>query len=124
MYISGISCDLVKVFDCANHEPLLFKLKYCGIQGEICVWFKAYLYNRKQNIEIKSLKTQNFCYSWEIVKHGVPWGLELGLLLFNVYIKDILLQINSFAVVIIFADDISNLVSHTNYCDFMKVFNL
>ena len=41
MYISGTSCDMVKVFDCVNHELLLFKLKYCGTGGEIFDWFKS-----------------------------------------------------------------------------------
>jgi len=58
MHISGISRDLVKVFDCANHEPLLFKLKYCGIRGKIFIWFKSYLYNRKENVETKSSKNR------------------------------------------------------------------
>ena len=60
MYISGIFCDLAKVFDCVNHELLLFKLNHYGIQGEILDWFKSYLYNRKQRVEIKSSKHRIF----------------------------------------------------------------
>jgi hypothetical protein len=115
---------LAKVFDCENHGPFLFKLKYYGIHGEICIWFQSYLYNKKQNVEIKSSKTEIFCSSWEIVKHGVHWGSVLGPILLTIRINDFPLQINSFAEVIMFADDSSNIVSHTNYSDFITVFNL
>jgi hypothetical protein len=30
--VGGILCDLAKVFDCVNHEILLAKLSFCGIQ--------------------------------------------------------------------------------------------
>jgi len=40
MYVSGIFCDLIKVFDCVNHELFLFKLGYYGIRGEILDLFK------------------------------------------------------------------------------------
>ena len=124
MYVSGIFCDLAKAFDCVNHEVLLFKLNYYGTQGEILDWFKSYLYNRNQRIELKSSKLQNFCSSWKIVKHGVPKGLVQRPLLFTMYINDFPLLINSLVEVIMFSDDTSILVSHSNYDDFMEVFNL
>lgn len=82
-----------------NHDILLFKLNYHAIQGEILDWFTSYLYSREQRVDIKSLETQNFCYNWEIVKHGVPQGLVLGPLPCNVYINDFPTQVNSLAVV-------------------------
>jgi len=57
MYVSGIFCDLVQANDCVNHEFLLFKLHYYGVQGEILVCFILYLYNKKQTAELKSSKT-------------------------------------------------------------------
>jgi len=107
-----------------NHGLLLSKLKYYGTQGEILDWFKSCLYNRNLQVELKSSKTQNFCSNWEIVKHGVPKGLVMHLLLFDMYSNDFPLQSNSLVEMILFADDTSILVSHTNYDDFMKVFNL
>jgi hypothetical protein len=40
-----------------NHEILLAKLHYFGIQGTVTNWFRSYLTNRKQKTEIKSFET-------------------------------------------------------------------
>jgi hypothetical protein len=54
MHVGGIFCDLAKTFDCVNHEMLLSKLHYFGIQGATANWFRSYLTERKQKVEIKS----------------------------------------------------------------------
>jgi len=41
--IGGIFCDLTKAFDGVNHDVLIAKLKYCGIQESTLNWFKSYL---------------------------------------------------------------------------------
>jgi hypothetical protein len=46
--------DLAKAFDCVNHVILLTKLHFFGIQGATANWFRSYLTDRKQEIEIKS----------------------------------------------------------------------
>jgi hypothetical protein len=118
MYVSGIFCDLAQVNDCVDHELLLFKLHYYSVQGEILDWFKLYLYNKKERVELKSSKTQNFCSSWEIVKLGFPQGSFLDPLLFNIHLNNFPLQINSLAEVKMFTDDTSILVSHIKHDDF------
>jgi hypothetical protein len=40
-----------KSFDCVNHEILLLKLHYYGIQGTVANWFRSYLTNRKQKLK-------------------------------------------------------------------------
>jgi hypothetical protein len=41
LHIGGIFCDLSKDFDCVNHEILLTKLHFYGIQGTMKQWFRS-----------------------------------------------------------------------------------
>jgi retron-type reverse transcriptase len=45
-------CDLRKAFDTCNHQILFGKLKKYGISGIELEWFKSYLSNRKQFVQI------------------------------------------------------------------------
>jgi hypothetical protein len=52
---------LVKTFDCVNHDILLSKLNCYGICGVPEDWFRHYLTNRRQKVEVKSPNAaQNF----------------------------------------------------------------
>jgi hypothetical protein len=72
-YVEGIFCDLIKAFDCVNHEILLTKLYYYGIRGVCWSWFKTYITNRKQKVQMISQSgIQDSICKWEAIKSGVP----------------------------------------------------
>ena len=47
-YTHGVFIDLSKAFDTIDHQTLIKKLQYDGIDGTALKWFKNYLSNRKQ----------------------------------------------------------------------------
>ena len=71
MHDWGIFCDLVKAFDCMNHEILLAKLHFYRIWGVSEDWFTSYLTNRRQKVEVKSPNTAQTFFS-----DLVHWSME------------------------------------------------
>jgi hypothetical protein len=121
MHVGGIFCDLAKAFDCVNHEMLLVKLYYYGIQVTAASWFRSYLTNRKQKTELKCF--EKFSSKWGTVKHGVPQQSILGPLLFLMYMNDLPPTINILSEPILFADDNSVIISSKNFDDFSTISN-
>ena len=52
VHIIGIFIDLKKAYDVLNHKLLLEKLPSYGMRGITNSWFRSYLTNRRQFIEI------------------------------------------------------------------------
>ena len=94
-----IFIDLSKAFDTLDHRILLSKLKYYGMDDISLYWFKSYLSNRHQFVEIEGYKSK-----LKQINTGVPQGSILGPLLFIIYMNDINFVSNTFEA-IIFADD-------------------
>jgi len=65
--------DISKAFDRVCHKGLLTKLKSYGIVGNVYLWIKDYLSNRKQQAYIgDSFSSEHF------LNAGVPQGSVLG----------------------------------------------
>jgi len=95
----GIFIDLSKAFDTVDHTIMLSKLEVYGVRGHALNWFKSYLENRQQFVQLNAIKSR-LAY----IKCGVPQGSILGPLLFLIYINDIV-HVSDIAQVIMFADD-------------------
>ncbi len=54
-YCVGVFFDLKKAFDICSHEILLMKLSRMGIRGTALDWFRSYLSERKQVVDINDL---------------------------------------------------------------------
>ena len=81
--IGMVLLDLQKAFDTVDHNILLGKLQALVIQESALKWFKGYLENRRQNVDIGGIRSAP-----TIVTCGVPQSSILGPLLFLVYIND------------------------------------
>ena len=93
--------DLSKAFDTLNHNILLAKLKYYGLDDNALKWFKSYLSDRRQYVEIDNVQSCT-----RPLKTGVPQGSILGPLLFIIYMNDVNSVSKNFEA-ILYADDTS-----------------
>ena len=112
----AVFCDLKKAFDTCDHRILILKLKKYGLADTEINWFKSYLTDRKQFVTINKSSSPLLN-----ITLGVPQGSILGPLLFILYIND--LQLSSKFLALLFADDTTLLLTHSNIDELMVMAN-
>ena len=110
--INGVALvDFSKAFDLVDHSVLLRKLELYGITPLALKWFKSYLNERYQRVEIAS-----FLSNPALIKSGVPQGSILGPILFLIFINDLPSYLGS-SEPFLFADDTTMISSGVNTHD-------
>ena len=79
---ASVSMDLSAAFDCVEHETLLKKLVFYGIDGTALEWIRSYLSHRSSYVAIGSALSDIFP-----APHGVPQGSIMGPILYLLYIN-------------------------------------
>ena len=104
-----ILLDLSKAFDWLPHRLLLCKLNAYGVSYEACSLIKSVLCQRLQRVKVASGRSQ-----WQIMQKGVPHGSILGPLLFNIFINDIIHELQGVCSLHNYADDNTICCSHSD----------
>ena len=82
--------DLSAAFDTVDHDRLMYILFHeIGLRGDALRWFEAYLFQRRQAVDIHG-KLSEFLDT----PHGVPQGSVLGPILFNIYVRSLISTLN------------------------------
>ena len=112
----GIFFDLKKAFDVVQHNILLAKLEKFGIKDSALSWFRSYLANRKQVIDINNTLSEE-----KNITCSVLQGSILGPILFLCFINDF--PLSTVLKIFMFADDTTCLIAGKNLNDLITLAN-
>ena len=98
--VRSVYLDISKAFDRVWHDGLIYKLKRCGVSGQLLLLIQSFLSGRKQRTVLNGQSS-----NWGDISAGVPQGSILGPLFFLVYINDLAIGLR--CNVKLFADDTS-----------------
>ena len=107
--IGAMLIDLSKAFDCMPHDLLIAKFEAYGVQDQSIKIIKSYLSDCEQRVRIGNVHS-----SWKTTHKGVPQGLVLGAIFFNVFINDIFYFIKRTRVTN-YSDDNTLFFAHPNF---------
>ena len=110
LYTGTIFLDLRKAFDVVNHDLIIAKLQIYGCSPSSLLWFKSYLTDRRQCVNLSGTLSNT-----EVLSSGIPQGSILGPAIFLLFINDLPLCWESRNG--LFADDATFYASTTTLTD-------
>uniref|UniRef100_A0A803SYC6 Reverse transcriptase domain-containing protein n=1 Tax=Anolis carolinensis TaxID=28377 RepID=A0A803SYC6_ANOCA len=85
--------DLTAAFDTVDHNLLTHRLAIAGVRGTALNWLASFLHNRGQQVERGGLVSER-----SPLHCGVPQGVILSPLLFNIYMRPLALLVRDFGL--------------------------
>ena len=117
-FVTGVLfIDLKKAFDTVNHDILVKKLRYYGIDNNELLWFKSYLTNRSQVVNVNSTLSD-----FQSIDIGIPQGSILGPLLFILFVNCLPCTVPECKTVM-YADDTSLMYKAQSVSDLQNQFD-
>ena len=117
-YVSALFMDFSQAFDAINHDLMLAKLKAYEFSTNALNLTHSYLKNRKQKIQSNNkFSLEGNFIAW------IPQGSTDGLLLFNLFINDLVFFIQ-YSVLSNYADDNNLFVIGKNKEDIKSLHSL
>ena len=98
--VRSVYLDISKAFDRVWHDGLIYKLKRCGVSGQLLLLIQSFIKDRKQRTVLNGQNS-----TWGDISAGVPQGSILGPLFFLVCMNDLAVGLK--CNVKLFADDTS-----------------
>ena len=117
-YVSAALLDLSKNFDSINHKILDENLDMLGFNTSPGLLIKIFLSHREQQVKIQNIQSDP-----NELTRGVPQGMVVGPLLFNLYINDMRKYLDNETELIQYADDTIVLTTNTSIEDGKKIRN-
>lgn len=96
--------DFSRAFDCISTELLIAKMSCYGVSRGVCDWFRSFLTNRRQYVEIQNLSGDIIKSGAKTVGRGTPQGSILSPILFILYTSDLVHNLK-YCNVHLYADD-------------------
>ncbi|KAJ7400527.1 hypothetical protein BTVI_104637 [Pitangus sulphuratus] len=82
--VDNVYLDFSKAFDAVSHRILTGKPKKCGLDERSVRWMKNWPNGRAQRVMISGVES-----SWRPIVSGIPWGLILDPVLFNLFTNNL-----------------------------------